>query len=224
MKAIVALLVVLAAGSGAFASPLNQIKLPATGSGALAKELQPFVDLIPIEKVVALTEIYLTQDKEFQTAIKLIRGSEVKQWVQDIEHASEFKMIMDYIQSNGLDIVALMKAFNKGIGIPPLSSVIKSYLAPQVQITGGIQGYVRDVAALMSIEDFVKLYDDKMEHSKLFQDLVHELISTKYLPFYQSIFTNKHYQNAENEAAKSGIDRHTFQVYSELLLLASVQM
>ncbi|KAK1121395.1 hypothetical protein K0M31_010197 [Melipona bicolor] len=219
MKTIVALLVVLVA-----ASPLNALKVPATGSGALAKEFQPFIDLVPIDKVLALTKTYLAQDKEFQTGIKLVRGSEVKQWVQDLEHASEFKTLINYIQNNGLDIVAIIKAFNKAIGIPPLFSVIRAYLAPQVQITGGIQGYVEDIAAILPLDEMVKLYEDKMEHSKVFKDFVHEIISPKYLPFYQSIYENKHYMNAEDEAAKAGINRHTFQINSQLLLTASIQV
>ena len=218
MKAIVALLVVLVA-----ASPLNAIKVPATGSGALAKEFQSFVDLVPVEKVVAVTKAYLAQDKEFQTAIKLVKGGEVKQWIEDIEHASEFKMLLNYMQNNGLDVFAMMKAFNKAIGIPPLVSVIRAYLAPQAQITGGIQGYVQDIFAVLPAESLVKLYEDKMEHSKVFKDFIHELMSPKYLHFYQSMYTNKHYQNVEDEAAKAGINRHTFQIYSQLLLAISVR-
>lgn len=216
MKAIIALLVVLVA-----ASPLNAIKLPATGSGALAKDLQSFVDLIPVEKVLAVTKAYLAQDKEFQTGIKIVRGSEAKQWVQDLEHAAEFKMLINYIQDHGLDIIAIMNAFNKAIGIPPLFSVIRAYLAPQIQITGGIQGYLQDVAALLPIEELLKLYEDKIEHSQVFKEVVHEIISVKYLAFYQSIFKNKHYQNAEEEAAKASINRHTFQINSQLLLAVS---
>ena len=219
MKAIVALLVVLVA-----ASPLNAIKVPATGSGDLAKEFQLFVDLIPLEKFVAVTKAYLAQDKEFQTSIKIVRSSEMKQWTQDVEHAPEFKMLVNYMQSHGLDIVAILKAFNKAIGIPPLFSVIRAYLAPQVQITGGLQGYLQDLIAVLPVEEIQKLYEDRMEHSKVFKDFVHEIISPKYLNFYQSIFKNKHYQAAEDEAAKAGIDRYLFQISSQLLLQVSAFM
>ncbi|KAF3429356.1 hypothetical protein E2986_12548 [Frieseomelitta varia] len=219
MKAIVALFVVLVA-----ASPLNAIEVPATGSGALAKEFQSFVDLVPVEKVAAVTRAYLAQDKEFQTGLKIVRGSEVKQWIQDIEQASEFKMLVNYMQNHGLDIVAMLKAFNKAIGIPPLFSVIRAYLAPQVQITGGLQGYMQDILAILPSDEILKIYEDKMEHSEVFKDFVYEIISSKYLTFYQLIFKNKHYQIAEDEAAKAGIDRYIFQISSQILLEVSAFM
>ncbi|XP_060811172.1 uncharacterized protein LOC132904567 [Bombus pascuorum] len=218
MKAIAALLVVLVA-----ASPLNAIKVPATGSGELARDLQQFVDITPIDEILAVSKAYMAQDKQFQTAIKLLRSDESKQWVQDVEKAPEFKMLLDFIQKCGYDVKLVTNNFNKALGIPPLVSMIRANLTPYRDITGGIEGYVHDISKLVSMDKFAKVYEDRIANSKVFRDFVHEVISSKYLPFYLSIFSNKHFQNLEQQAANSGIDRNYFHVFApSLLVIATV--
>ncbi|XP_050477720.1 uncharacterized protein LOC126867339 [Bombus huntii] len=216
MKAIAALLVVLVA-----ASPLNAFKVPATGSGELARDFQQFVDITPNDEILAVSKAYLAQDKQFQIAIKLVRSSESKQWVQDVEKAPEFKMLLDFIQERGFDIKLVTNNFNKALGIPPLDSRIQAYSTPYRNITGGIQGYIYDIGRLISMDKFAQIYEDRIANSKAFRDFVHEVISAKYVPFYLSIFSNKHFQNLEKQAENSGIDRNYFLVLAPSLLITS---
>lgn len=216
MKAIAALLVVLVA-----ASPLNAFKVPATGSGELARDLQQFVDITPNDEILAVSKAYLAQDKQFQIAIKLVRSSESKLWVQDVEKAPEFKMLLDFIQKCGFDIKLVTNNFNKALGIPPLHSRIQAYSTPYRNITGGIQGYIYDIGRLISMDKFAQIYEDRIANSKVFRDFVHEVISAKYVPFYLSIFSNKHFQNLEKQAENAGIDRNYFFVLAPSLLVIS---
>lgn len=218
MKAIAALLVVLVA-----ASPLNaiKIKVPATGSGDLARDFQQFVDITPIDEILAVSKAYLAQDKQFQTAIKLLKSNESKQWIQDIEKAPEYRMLLDFIQKRGFDIKLVTNNFNKALGIPPLVSTIRAYLTPYRDITGGIEGYIYDIGRLLSMDKFAQIYEDRIANSEAFRDFVHEVISSKYLHFYLSVFSNKHFQNLEQQAADSGIDRNYFHVFAPLLLVTS---
>ena len=216
MKVIAALLVVLVS-----ASPLNAIQFPATGSGDLARELDPFLDLIPVGKILEISKAYLAQDKEFQTVVELIKSNESKQWVQDVEQNPEFKHLVDYMQNAGLDIKLLVNRFNKAFGIPSVVSRIKTFFAPHIMISGGIEGYVQDIGSLISVDKFEQLYEEKIAHSKVFKDFVHEVTSAEYISFYISIFSNKQYQNLEQQAANHGINRNYFQVSVPLILVVS---
>lgn len=216
MKVIVALLVALVS-----ASPLNALQLPATGSGALARELDPFIDLIPVEKIFEISKAYLAQDREFQIAIKLLNSGESKQWIQEVEQDPEFKHLVNYIQNNGLDIKLLVNYFNKALGIPSLVSRIKTFFAPHIMITGGIEGYVQDIGSLISMDKFEELYEEKIANSSVFRDFVHEVTSAEYISFYVSIFSNSHYQNLEQQAGDAGINRNYFQVSVPLMLVLS---
>lgn len=216
MKVIVVLLVALVS-----ASPLNALQLPATGSGALARELQPFLDMIPVGKILEISKAYLAQDREFQIAVELLRSNESKQWVQEVEQEHEFKKLLDYIQNNGLDIKLLVNRFNKALGVPSVISRIKTFFAPHIMITGGIEGYVYDIGGLISIDKFEELYEEKIANSKVFKDFVHEMTSAEHTSLYLSIFSNKHYQNLEQQAADVGINRNYFQVAAPLILIVS---
>lgn len=87
---IIAFLIVLIA-----VNSLNALQVPFTGLD-LARELQQFVDLIPIEELLEISKAYLAQDEHFQTAMKLMNSNESKQWVQDLEQAPEFKVLLNY--------------------------------------------------------------------------------------------------------------------------------
>lgn len=90
MTDIIAFLIVLIA-----VNSLNALQVPFTGLD-LARELQQFVDLIPIEELLEISKAYLAQDEHFQTAMKLMNSNESKQWVQDLEQAPEFKVLLNY--------------------------------------------------------------------------------------------------------------------------------
>lgn len=216
MKVAVALLVALVS-----ASPLNAIQFPATGSGALARELQPFLDLIPVEKILEISKAYLAQDREFQIAVELLKSNESKQWVQEVEQETEFKHLLNYVQNNGLDIKFLVNRFNKALGIPSLVSRIKTFFAPHIMITGGIEGYVQDIGSLISMDKFEPLYEEKIANSRVFKNFVHEVTTVEYISFYVSIFSNRHYQNLEQQAGDHGINRNYFQVSAPLILVMS---
>ena len=216
MKVIVALLVALVS-----ASPLNAIELPATGSGALARELQPFLDLVPVGKILEISKAYLAQDKEFQAVVELLRSNESKQWVQEVEEEVAFKKMLDYMQNNGLDIKLLVNRFNKALGIPSVVSRIQTFFAPHIMITGGIEGYVQDIGSLISIDEYEQLYEEKIANSQVFKDFVHEMTSAEHISLYLSIFSNKHYQNLAQQVGDIGVNRNYFEASVPLILVVS---
>ncbi|XP_031772232.1 uncharacterized protein LOC116414327 [Apis florea] len=217
MKFASAIFVVLVA-----ISPLNAYKLPATGSGALAKELQDFLDLIPIDKVIEVTKTYYVQDTQFRNIIQLMKTEELKQWMLDIESVSEFKLLLNYMQKNGLDIYYLVNQFNKSLNLPPLVSGIKSLFGSfENKIIGGFMGYLIDVSALVPIDELSNLFTEKSKNSEVFKAFIAEVTSSKYFDFYNNIFEDKHYKNLENDAVRLGVTRNDFHTFSPIFVFVA---
>lgn len=217
MKFVSAIFVILVA-----ASPLNAYKIPATGSGALAKEFQDFIDLIPLDKIIEVTKTYYAQDKQFRNIIQLMKTEELKQWMLDIESAPEFKLLINYVQKNGLDIYYLVNEFNKSLKLPPLVSGIKALFGSfDNKIIGGFIGYLIDVAALVPIEKLSDLFTEKNKNSEVFKAFVAEVTSSKYFNFYNNIFEDKHYKNLENEAVSLGVTRNDFHTFSPIFIFVA---
>ncbi|XP_043586787.1 uncharacterized protein LOC122569595 isoform X2 [Bombus pyrosoma] len=190
MTDIVVFLVVLIA-----VNPLNALQVPFTCLD-LSRELQQCVDLIAIEELLEISKAYLAQDEHFQTVMKLMNSNESKQWVQDVEQAPEFKVLLNYTQGNGFDVNSV--------------------------VTGGINGYMEDTASLISMDDLTRLYEDKIEHAKVFRDFVHEVVLNKYLTFYMSIFSNKNFLQVGQQVVNAGFNIEIFQALSPFLLIISI--
>ncbi|XP_043586785.1 uncharacterized protein LOC122569595 isoform X1 [Bombus pyrosoma] len=215
MTDIVVFLVVLIA-----VNPLNALQVPFTCLD-LSRELQQCVDLIAIEELLEISKAYLAQDEHFQTVMKLMNSNESKQWVQDVEQAPEFKVLLNYTQGNGFDVNSVVNNFNKALSIRPLTSRITAYLTPY-KVTGGINGYMEDTASLISMDDLTRLYEDKIEHAKVFRDFVHEVVLNKYLTFYMSIFSNKNFLQVGQQVVNAGFNIEIFQALSPFLLIISI--
>ena len=139
MKFAVAILAVLAV-----ASPLTAFKLPATGSGALAKDLQDFVDLVPFEKIVPLVKAYAAKDKEVQVALKVLQSNELKLFFQDVEANSEIKTLLKHIQEAGLDIITLMNKLNDILGLDHISPLEVSAGAETIPELKNLLKYIQE--------------------------------------------------------------------------------
>ncbi|XP_076761898.1 uncharacterized protein LOC143429928 [Xylocopa sonorina] len=212
MKAAFALLAVLA-----IASPLNAYHLPPSGSGELANELQKMQDLIPLAKMVEITKTYAEQDKEFQTAISILKTNELKQLVQDLESNPTSQKLANTVQNLGLDIRSLINDYNNRIGLDPVAPLAVSNLA----ITGGILGYLKDVAEVIPVLQLQALLQQELQTSKVLQELVATLKLKENEDLYLSIYQNEHFLNLKQQAIQQGIDGLVFQKAFPALSLAS---
>ncbi|XP_076622600.1 protein G12-like [Colletes latitarsis] len=203
MKFALSLLVVLAV-----ASPLYAFKLPSSGSGALAKEFQDILDLIPDKKVLHLIRVYYTWDKEFQAAMKIVKGEESKEYIREVELNSKFSELILYIQNAGVDIYYLMNIINESLDLEP---VVPFSLFRKK--TGGIKGFIKDLADLLPLKEIEELVEDKRKNSPVFIDYVNEVISSKYHKLYDYMLSNEHKTNMMQQAEEAGIDGTIFNAY-----------
>ncbi|KAG7187706.1 hypothetical protein KM043_016762 [Ampulex compressa] len=200
MKFAFALLAVLAV-----ATPLNAAKIPNVGKGELAKELQDFLDLIPVDDVVVVVLEYLAEDEEFQNAVEYLQSVEFQQLARDVEALPEIKELMNYIQKAGVDIYFLVNELNKFIGIEEITPPQMALFAT-LKITGGIRGFVDDVKALLPLDKLEELYNYKLKNSKVFANFIAQLQSPEFQKIVDTVYANPNFQNLLSKAKAAGID------------------
>lgn len=219
MKFVLAIFIALAANSLSYA-----FKVPAVGSGALAKDLQDFVDLIPFPDLINLTKTYTAQDKEFKTAMNLMKSAELKQWLQFVESNPEFTVLMNFMFRNGLDAYNLTNQLNEKVGIPRIPFIFRKFFSniSSLKITGGIDGFIKDATSIVPVQSLKKLYNDKLKTSKVWKSVVDEVTSDKYHGFYHYIFDNSYYRSLEQNAINGGLNKVSFRTYLPILIVASI--
>ncbi|XP_043248509.1 uncharacterized protein LOC122395187 [Colletes gigas] len=211
MKFALSLLVVLAV-----ASPLYAFKIPSSGSGALAAELQDLLDLVPDRKVLHLIRVYYTWDKEFQTAMRIAKGEESKEYIRELELNSKFNELMQYIQDAGIDIFYLMNVLNESLDLEPV--VPFSLFRKR---TGGLKGFIKDLADILPLKKMEELLEDKRQNSPVVANYVNEVLSSKYFKLYDYMLSNEHTTNMVQQADEAGIDSAIFEGYYFYFLLAA---
>lgn len=201
MKFALTVLTILAA-----ASHLNAYTLPSIGTGALAKELQDFVNLVPIDKVLELTQVYQARDKEFQWIMTFLQSDDMKSFVEDVEALPELDTLMQYFLDEGLDSYTLIKDMKESLA----ANIEKINVNSNLRITGGIAGYVKDVLEVVPVYDLSNLFEYKIVTSDVFKHFIHTILSLQYEDIFTSTFTDPHFQRILAQLDYLYIDSNTF--------------
>lgn len=152
----------------AFASPLNAYVVPRTGNGALAAEIQDFVNIVPFDDMVALLHEYINQDSEMQAWLNYVQSNEFRNLVSDLESIPEFRDLLNYQQNAGLDAYYLANKINDFLHLAKLAPPNRARRA----VTGGIRGYLDQVEAMLPMEQIRALFRQKLANSKVFADFM----------------------------------------------------
>lgn len=198
----------------AMSSPLNAWKVPRAGNGALADELQKFIDIVPLDKMVSILHQYVSEDTEVQTMISYLRSSEFKNLVIDTEALPEERDLINYIQNAGVDAYYLVNKVNSFLGIPALQK-------PGAQvygITGGVRGLIDDIKALLPKDKIKALYYKELANSKVFADLIARLKSPSTQRIVDAVRANPNYAAILQKAKDVGINVDAVKEFLERVL------
>jgi len=180
-----------------------KIEIPNFGRGELHKDIQEFLDLVPVERVIDITLQYYTQDREFQNLITYLQSPAFKELVRDVQALHEIKVFMDYVHHAGIDIYKIVNMINSALGLPPLtppSNIIGT------QITGGLRGYVDDILAALPMAQLQALYDKKLQTSPAFRDFIRQLESDNFQRIVNQVYAHPKVQEILAHARNAGID------------------
>lgn len=194
MKFALVILVALAVSN-----PLEAYKVPSVGSGALANELQKFVDLIPLEKINAIISVYKKEDTEFQELLKYLQSSEFKLLVAEIEGFPEFIDIMNYEQRVGLDAYYLINEVNEYLHLSKLTPPFSRAK------TSGIRGFLDEVEALIPLDKLKNLYQDRLKNSAVFAEFINKLKSPTAQSLLNKLCASKNFNNFLSKAKSHGV-------------------
>ncbi|KOC67094.1 Protein G12 [Habropoda laboriosa] len=189
-------------------------EIPSAGSGALAKDLQDLLDIIPLDKVIKITREYLLVDVQLKTLVKLAQSAESRALIRDVEARPELKELLDFVQEKGVDIYYLVGKVNEAVGLAPL---VPSSLSEQ-EIIGGFEGYVLEVLMVLPVSELEELFHDKLNNSQVFKETWAELTSPRYLELYNSVARNTHFHKLTNIAKKAGVNEDDYKTYYPLSL------
>ncbi|XP_017753462.1 PREDICTED: uncharacterized protein LOC108546054 [Eufriesea mexicana] len=216
MKLALAFVTVLATVSQLDASG---IEVPASGTGALAKDLQEFVNLLNVNKVVELTKVYLANDKEFQWVISFMQSDDMKDYLHDLADMPQFKKLLDYLMANGLDSYSLLEFINDAMNHKPK----KIWSNSGLKISGGLSGYFSDLVANTPVYGWTNLFEYKVATSIVFKNFVDEILSPQYTNLFTSTFDNEHFANVLKQLQYLDIDSETFHTnFSTLLVVKAL--
>lgn len=194
MKFALVILVALAVSN-----PLEAYKVPSIGSGALANELQKFVDLIPLEKINAIISVYKKEDAEFQELLKYLQSSEFKLLVAEIEGFPEFIDILNYEQRAGLDAYYLVNEVNEYLHLSKLTPPFSRAK------TSGIRGFLDEVEALIPLDKLKNLYQDRLKNSAVFAEFINKLKSPTAQSLLNKLCASKNFNNFLSKAKSHGV-------------------
>ncbi|KYN04372.1 PREDICTED: protein G12-like [Cyphomyrmex costatus] len=195
MKFALALLALVATASA--------YEIPNFGRGELRHDIQDFLDLVPVEKVIEITIQYYVEDKEFQDMVKYFESEGFKQLVKDVEALPEIKILMDYIHNAGIDIYKIVNKINSALKLPPLTPPSYSI---GTYITGGIKGFIQDILDVLPRQQFKDLYEEKLKTSKAFADFIAQLKSENFQHIVNKLYVHPKFQELLTHARNAGVD------------------
>ncbi|XP_031364798.1 uncharacterized protein LOC102675992 isoform X2 [Apis dorsata] len=183
----------------AVSNPLEAYKVPNVGNGALANELQKFVDFIPLDKINAIINLYKKEDFEFQQLLIYFQSSEFKLLVTEIEGLPEFVDILNYEQRAGLDAYYLINKINEYLH---LSKLTPPFSRAKVS---GIRGFLDEVEALIPLDKLKNLYQDRLKNSTVFAEFIKKLSSPTAQSLFDKLCASKNFNNFLSKAKNHGV-------------------
>jgi hypothetical protein len=137
----------------------------------LADDLQEFIDLLPLDDILAIADEHLQTDGAFVAVVLYLQGPE---WTELVETVGAMPAVQDFIQ------------FLNDAGLPVddilawIDDLIKNAVpGTDADEEGSLRPILDEVEAILPIDDLLALVNDKLQNSPDFQALYVEVSSEK---------------------------------------------
>lgn len=111
--------------------------------------------------------------------------------------------MLNYLQSNGLDVYGLVNKLHDFLDLPPLIQALRKHVARRGV---GVRGLLDDIEALLPLEKIKALYEDKLMSSPDFAALIEHLKSDEMKAMVQAINKNPAIQDINKRLKEQGVD------------------
>jgi hypothetical protein len=137
----------------------------------LADDLQEFIDLLPLDDILAIADDHLKTDGAFVAVVLYLQGPE---WTELVETVGAMPAVQDFIQ------------FLNDAGLPVddilawIDDLIKNAVpGTDADEEGSLRPILDEVEAILPLDDLLALVNDKLQNSPDFQALYVEVSSEK---------------------------------------------
>ncbi|XP_046836338.1 uncharacterized protein LOC124431955 [Vespa crabro] len=195
MKLTVVLVVILAVA--------NAWAVPNYDNTELKKDLQEFVNLVPVDKIKKLVLQYAAEDAEIQKGLAYAKSNEFKSMLREVNAMPEYINLLNYIYKTGVDIYKCINCIFGYVQVPKLEPP-KSFF--EYGITGGYNGLIEDVQKLIPKDQIKVLYRQKLETSPAFKELMDHFNSPEFKNLFFTVYYDPRVQHMITVAKQSGLD------------------
>ncbi|XP_011299770.1 uncharacterized protein [Fopius arisanus] len=167
----------------------------------LHDDLADFIALIPHHEIVEIVLEYMEKDDDVRKAVEYIQSAEFRQLVKIVEEMDDVKNFYNYLQESGLNIYDAINKLHDFIGLAPIT-----HQGLSRGITGGLNGMIQDIKAILPLDKIKDLYYEKMATSPAFKKLIERLHSPKFQAVVDKLYANKEFQEILKAARVAGIN------------------
>lgn len=165
----------------------------------LGDDFSDFWDLVDTEAIRAVVRNYVANDRDVQTAVTYLQGSDWKDLVATIKAYPEVQNFAAYLNEAGLDIGAILAVIRETIDGITIPSQTDASL-------GGIPALWAEVKALLPIDAWKDLFYDKLENDAQFGELIEKVKSSEAQALAQKVLALEAVQELGQKLRALGID------------------
>ncbi|XP_001863586.2 protein G12 [Culex quinquefasciatus] len=169
----------------------------------LPEDLRDFLALVPVDQIVELTSDYYQHDAEFQYAFHYLQGHEFATVWDQLFALDEIRDLLQYLNHGGLDVYSVLNRIAEALGLSQLKPV---RVLVESGRTGGLNGFLDDVRALLPEQQIMDLYEQKMGSSEEFTALTDRLRHADFQELVELYKNSKEVQSLFNELRQHGIE------------------
>ncbi|CAK9802911.1 Protein G12 [Anthophora plagiata] len=175
----------------------------------LSKDIHDFTKLIDLDKIGQIVLSYLDDD-EVQKALEYMYGEEFHQLVRQVEALPEYQDLVLYLHDAGLDVYGLIQKVHKILGmedyVPPTHN-LKYILFGHLYVNrGGVKGLVDAVIAVLPMDKFKALYEEKMATSPAFKTFIEKIRSPDFQKIVNAVYSSPIFLEMRQKAIDAGLN------------------
>lgn len=156
----------------------------------LQEELLDFIKLVPAEQFLDIVLKYVNEDEKVRHAFQYLFTPQFHNLVRAVEALKEHQALVVFVQKAGLNVIEGIQQFHRSIGmeeyVPPELENLLAHKAGLQKVGDGMKGMLKDLWAILPLDEIDALYQEKMRISLVFSEFIEKMSS----PEMQEIITN----------------------------------
>ncbi|XP_052895570.1 protein G12-like [Anopheles moucheti] len=158
-------------------------------SNGLLRDIEDFVDLLDLDRIVQLTNAYYLNDQDFQSILEYLQSEEFSVVWNGFFGLAMIRDLGMYLTQEGVPLYDYVDLVAYFIGQSPVNSRLLQHISKTEH--RGLKAYVEQLFAMLPWSEWKNLYEVKQRSSVPFKSLVIKLRSANYTEL------NQFYQNSK---------------------------